>query len=358
MKREHDDDAHRPVSEHTTSDVFLLPETRIQVIEHSVVKRVFHTYAAWLCVSHGCYASTSSLIKQHFDDHALKRSDALILHRDSPKLTLSRWDCITDCTLREIGTRLTELYLHQDPPIRGATLKRMTNLTCLHIAVDNRYVEGRHLTGLSALTDLKLHGNHLVTSKSLGTMTQLKQLNLYADEMIESFALHTLTGLVSLGLSGDNLIESSGLQNLGSCLTRLDLLSNRVIDDSGLEPLSNLRSLTLGGKPGLVTGQGISHLTQLTKLRLQDVDTVCDTELARLTGLCDLCLSYNTRITDIGLAPLTGLTSLRIMNNTVIGDAGLSPLTNLRTLYISTKSRVSHSVIFSLPHLDSPVWTV
>lgn len=338
--------------------VFVLEETRLLILDRAVIKGVFHTYAALLCVSHGFYASVSSLIVSHFKRDTMYESNALMLHSQCPALDLSSWDCITDDTVRQIATRITDLTLNSNAHIHGSTIKRLTNLTRLSLSVRNKCIEGRHLTGLTGLTNLKLHGRHELLSSEVAEMTRLRKLDLYADEEIESYALYTLTGLESLDLSGKNLIESDGLKNLGCHLTYLSLLSNTLIDDSGLTGLTSLLSLYLGGKPGLVTGHSISQLTQLTGLRLQGVDHVTDDALTTLTNLRELDLSYNSRITDLGLRPLTGLTSLYLCANTTITDAGISTLTRLETLYLSVKSPVTRPLTSRLSLLTNLVNSV
>lgn len=357
MKRSCEEDPLVPIII-ITPEVFVLEETRALILTHAVTKGVFHTYAALLCVSSGFYATVSSLIRSHFTSDAIQASNSLILHSASPCLKLSCWTRITDDTIRQISTRLTDLTLHCNARMRGSTLKRLTGLTRLSLSVKNMFIQWRHVSYLTALTDLNLHGWHLLVTSDVAKMTQLRKLNLYSDQVIESHALHTLTGLESLDLAGESLIESHSLLYLDRCLTRLNLLSNTVIDDSGLVGLTSLKSLRLGGKPGQVTGHSVSRLTQLTSLRLQDVDRVSDDELTVLTNLCELCLSYNTRITDLGLCPLTGLTSLRLMKNTTITDAGIRTLTRLNTLYLSTQSPVSPHVVSSLSLLTSLVNTV
>jgi hypothetical protein len=123
------------------------------------------------------------------------------------------------------------------------------------------------------------------------------------------------------------------------------------ISDDDLVHIGKLRDLEylsfVADQNGQITGQGLSELTQLKKLRHLDLlaHPVTDDgleHLGELTQLESIDLR-NTKTTDAGLRHLTRLTNLKnvALDNTQISDAGLNHLSKLPNLQSVTLRRTN-----------------
>ena len=112
---------------------------------------------------------------------------------------------------------------------------------------------------------------------------------------------------------------------------RIRITSNKNypnIKDEHLSQLPNLVELDLGEYYGFAAGQSKKQYSNNRK-------DITDNGLSNLTNLTKLNLSYNNTITDKGLYNLSNLTSLCLHGNTKVTNKSLSNLPNLINLDLS-----------------------
>lgn len=280
---------------------FYIDELRSLLLSLSVVRGVFHTYSALLCVSHRFYATTSSLIGDHFDrpSPTPDRTNLLLIKK--------------------------ELAYH----FKGTTLA-LINHTVPYEAIDNDT-----LSHLTQLTDLDLTCNDRIYSDSLTQLTGLRRICLDNNKATSDWALSHMTGLTSLSLFNNKRIHSHTLLQL-PFLTSLSLRNSELVRNDELGQMTGLRCLKLYMDDGWVLSETVARLTALEELDLALNRTVRGDALVNLTRLHTLNLWNNDMVDDYWLSQLTQLTSLCLDSNDKITDSGLSCLTGLRVLSMNS----------------------
>jgi len=311
MKRSHQSDIVVPsledVGSTTTTTItpeknpFYIDELRSLLLSLSVIRGVFHTYSALLCVSHRFYAATSELIASHFDRPLLDGND--------------------DCNLLLSKKELAYHY-------RGTALV-LRNFSTQYAVIDNDT-----LSRLTQLTSLDLTYNNRIAAETLVHLTRLRHLNLDNNKCVNDWSLMLLTGLTSLSLFNNYHIHSYALLCLPA-LTSLVLRKSEGIRNHDLVQMTRLRRLALCMEGGWVLSDTVARLTALEELDLQSNDTVRGDALVKLTRLHTLNLKSNEMVHDYWLGQLTQLTSLCLDANDMVTDAGLSHLTGLRVLSLA-----------------------
>ena len=135
-------------------------------------------------------------------------------------------------------------------------------------------------------------------------------------------------------------------------LRSLNAKNRHITELAGLEYATNLTELRLGENP-ISDISPLTHLTQLTLLRLNDCWTIDDiSPLADLTQLRWLDLDRNL-IVDIGpLAGLTKLEGLDLRYNRIIDVSPLANLTQLKILRLNNNQIVDISRLENLANLE------
>jgi Leucine-rich repeat (LRR) protein len=337
---------------------FTLPELLHQILEASVVRGVFHTYAALLCVSHAFYSATSSLIAAHYSKARLLTRRELTWHYRSKKLDLSSHSAAASLVDREMLrhlTRVQKLVLGDNARISSACLQHLTQLCSLSLDY-NQIIGSFALAPLTNLTQLSLRHNERVTLGLLpSAVTVVRFPALTALSLCESkavtngeLALYS-SQLLDLRLAQDRHILSDTVAGL-TALQRLNLFGNRSILGYALRPLAaSLTSLDIG-KNHIIDDDCLARLTALTSLSLTANECITDRALSLLTGLRVLLLDDNARISEHALWPLTALQSLSLNANRVITARVPRHLTSLRQLTL--RHNRSDITVGALTHLE------
>jgi|GEM_PF-2343779 len=141
-----------------------------------------------------------------------------------------------------------------------------------------------------------------------------------------------LTSLEWLWLSDTQITKIEGLENLTN-LQKLSL-GGQITKIEGLENLTNLQNLSLD-RNQITKIEGLDNLTSLEWLWLGNTQITKIEGLDNLTSLQDLSL-HNNKITKIeGLEKLTNLQKLSLDRNQISKIEGLDSLTSLRDLRLS-----------------------
>ena len=202
-----------------------------------------------------------------------------------------------------IGTRLT-----------GQSVTRLTRLSELHYLQGQGGIRDRDVSGMTQLTCLNVLFSGCPSYPCVARLTKLRMLNIEGPStcLTKNDGYLCVTGLTSLSVRHRHAIESPRL-----C-------------DTHLSHLTNLTQLRLWGEDD-VSARAISLLTRLVSLELSHV-ALHDTDLLNTTRLRRLRLPGNKHLTDAGLTRLSALTWLDISGCVSVTDRGLSRLTNLKTL--------------------------
>lgn len=230
-----------------------------------------------------------------------------------------------------------------------------------------------HLTGLQRLQSILLN-EATITDAALipiGKIQSLRNLDL-RDCPISNDGLTHLTNLTGLralrlsGKSGATTIDDAGMDSVGKLIGLKALLLDFLwVSGEGLSQLGKLDGLqelylagTLVGDEDLaqvslfpklkklrisklsqVTGQGLSHVKQLTSLEdldLSENSSLFDPDMVHLSEMKNLkrLNLWRVAITDAGVEPLAGLTKMEWLNldNTQLSDVGLKYLKNMDQL--------------------------
>ncbi|MBC8869300.1 MAG: protein kinase [Planctomycetes bacterium] len=216
------------------------------------------------------------------------------------------------------------------------------------------------LLPLSGLEELKIQDASAITHDAFGKISRLSSLKVLglrsaqhiSDQAVEQLARlrnleNVLIGhpnltdraLASLCRPGmhylyfsNSKVTDAGMHHLSQCPALRQLhLNSTQISDSGLVPLTGLRSLwTLEIAETQITDQGMDHLAKLPSLEELNVSStaVGDAGVARLVNcrnLRELSVSW-TQISDEGLAQLASLPKLRVLHlrGTQVTDAGVA----------------------------------
>jgi hypothetical protein len=136
-------------------------------------------------------------------------------------------------------------------------------------------------------------------------------------------------------------------------ITDLNLNRMITIGDEALSHLTNLKKLALGDneiqarnkpKNSLLSDESLMQLTNLTDLELFSCDKFTDNGLSLLTNLKRLYMNDYSIIHDSSLALLTNITDLSVFYNNQITTNGLSLLiTNLKSLYLEGCNNIPHN---------------
>lgn len=332
MKRVYDSDGDHDIVLLRAENPFALPELLALILEAAVVRGVFHTYAALLCVSRHFYSTTSALITAHFSKARLLSRRELIWHYRGSKLgapQMAQCHLVDGVVLRRL-TQLTQLELDNSCRIGSSEISCLTQLTSLSLDRNER-IYNFALKPLTRLTRLSLRHNHCIAfSYSLPSLTalrlcdsrvtnadllllatQLRDLDLAWDERILSDTVSRLTALERLGLEGNASIHAYALAPLSATLTSLDISDNRLVDDDC-----------------------VIRLTALTSLSLADNERITDAALSQMTRLRVLLLDANRCISERALWPLTGLQCLSLNDNRLIKQSVIARLTALQRLVL------------------------
>lgn len=252
-----------------------------------------------------------------------------------------------DRLVREINeNKVPGLWLHLRTEADGKHLTRLTGL--LSLTLHGVHVTDEALTGFQDAKELKLESLILAETQitdvgleHLKGLTTVQTLSLKGAKITDTGLayLRSMTKLHTLDLS-DTKITDAGLAQLKG-LNQLQklVLSGTKITDGGLEYLEGLRGLQeLSLKSTQVTEEGLEHLKGLTGLRrlflsstqISDKGLICLQNLNEL----EVLILDNTQVTDAGLGHLKGLSRLQSLGvcNTRITDTGLAHLRSLSRL--------------------------
>jgi len=216
-------------------------------------------------------------------------------------------------------------------------IKHLTSLTSLKLDAHECEISNDGVKELTNLTMLTLNYGSTIDNDGLKYLTKLKYLRLNQYSSVNDEAIKHLPSLTFLDLTyNDHLstridrISNEGVKGLTN-LTKLKL--NDLVSDEGIQGLTNLISLKVGES---VSGEGLMRLNRLTSLDLTHNDLVKFSHIEHLTStLLKLNLSSNHVIQDEDLIPFTCLRSLKLNYNFDISDNGISKLTGLTFLDIS-----------------------
>lgn len=250
--------------------------------------------------------------------------------------------CIHNAALAPL-VNLTSLKLGRNPNITDVGIAHLSRLTSLDLR-GNRRITDAALRNLTALTRLGLSRVSPITDSGLAPLERLRKLVTWSSESITDAGLSSLTALTSLVVPGNENITGGVISRLVN-LTRLDVRDSvNPINDAHLLCLTALTKLAIGG---------VSH----TKEDDENTDggggggVVTDLSITRLSRLRQLILvSGNHVVTDDGLSQLTTLTRLDLTDNREISNCGIDSLTALTILNLCRTSRI-HSLNHAMTRL-------
>ena len=187
-----------------------------------------------------------------------------------------------------------------------------------------------------------------VTSSELST---LDWLDASSRGVVDLTGLESATGLRTLLLNENNISDISALAGL-TALEWLELNYNDISDVSALAGSTGLVALFLG-ENNVSDISTLADLTGLEALDLRENDISDISTLAGLTALDWLDLNYNN-ISDVSaLAGLTRLESLALAGNDVSESSALAGLTELEWLNLSYNNISDVSALAGLTRLES-----
>lgn len=293
-----------------------------------------------------------SLETQHITSLVCKRWHAIVSHKTLRLQLRSPW--VVDYDLGAISN----------------LVKRFTNIRTL-IARYNDQLEDEHLQCLSHLTTLDMSLKEYIGGCGINTMaitdhgvmnlTNLTSLNLCGHEGITNRAIQHLTNLKQLNISGENngcykdnytsQINHEGISKLTN-LTKLSLKNNNVVFPHGCLILPMLTSLSLSYNMAM-DDVSLQKMTGLTELNISSNDMISDNCLSQLVHLKVLNISWNDLITNIGITPLTALTELNLRYNRQITHDCLENFPCLRILRLHMNSQITDKSLLKLSTLTS-----
>jgi len=251
------------------------------------------------------------------------------------RLSLSMWDdsgenVRTDILLYLSGlTGLKKIGLQNAVDEQLQHLPLLTSLKTLHFQdyINDEITDDglQHLSTMTNLTDLSLHGLTAITDdglKHLRSLKKLEILDLCGADKITNKGLEVLSTLTNL-------------KTLEFCFAEPDETGHRDlhISDLGLQHLSTLTNLTtlyVNFNPFILNDDD-NYESRFTEKGLQ--------HLSRLTNLKDLTL-LNTNIENDAFRHLAGLTKMESLNieGSKIGDGlrFLTRMNNLKSLIIDS----------------------
>ncbi|MFO1052281.1 MAG: hypothetical protein U1F36_08710 [Planctomycetota bacterium] len=302
----------------------------------------------------------------------------LIQPRDDDLAALSRFRGLR-------ALEITKLPSTNGVSITDAGMERIAALDKLQVL---RLLWCREITGagLASLERLPMLQSLGLVACRLGTedlaalarLPGLRALQIPGGTEIRDEALDHVTRLVnlrSLDLDTQTWLTPDGLVKLRALhhLEELDLgrvgawlLSSRLpppehatagVDDGVLEALGELRQLQVLrlSMADKVTGEGLSHLRDLSRLRIVDLshlDKIQDPDLLALRGpIEELNLTFCAEITGHGLATFGKVRKLTLDGCAKLEDAALTemPTDELRELSLRDCTQLRGEIIASLP---------
>ena len=290
-------------------------------------------------------------------------------------------------------TQLRELHaIHCE--IKDITaVSNLTQLVWLNVSA-NRIVDVSPLANLTALEKLQIDRNQVVDVSPLANLTQLTELTI-ANNAITDFRPLFGLNLQSIDIdirslqelaSGEVKISDPNLERaireemglpfgtpitrlLMSQLTALKAVHKQIVDLTGLEQATNLRSLDLAANEirDITPLTGLTHLevlelrdnpitdltplanlTNLTYINLAGVRPSDITALANLTKLKTAHLSHMLLRDITPLANLTQLVRLNLVSNRIVDVSPLTNLTALEELHIEKNNTLDLSPLLNL----------
>jgi Leucine-rich repeat (LRR) protein len=188
----------------------------------------------------------------------------------------------------------------------------------------------------------------IVTDAGFSRMSNLKTLRANGRIKLSLVGLARLSTLTELNLYGNQLGDAaiSGLTNL-TALTASQHLTNDAI-----RHLTNLSRLIVENT-SQITGDGIQYLTNITSLNLLSCYAQSFDGVQRLPLLTELNISQTPKFPNVILKQLSGLTALDLGFASIIDDEGMTGLVNLKSLNLRYNSRVTNAGISRLDSLTA-----
>ncbi len=275
-----------------------------------------------------------TLLKPWKECSAKMTDSALIIlsnrFKNLTSLDLSFNNCFTGLGITKF-TKLTHLNLCENELITDSKISLLTNLTHLNLSC-NKLITDSGISNLTNLTHLDLCDNTKISSSGISNLTNLMLLSLRSDNkpgnhLIKDSDIAKFSNLTDLDLSGNQSITNSGIERLTNLL-HLDCHCDGITE-TGIANLTKLISLK---SKFTITNEVIINFTNLRNLTLKPQDLVTDAGIKALTGLNSLTIT-NKIITDEGLSHLTNLTKLNfydiaLTNFTWFGIRNLKNLQN------------------------------
>lgn len=233
--------------------------------------------------------------------------------------------------------------LGADVPLTATNLLKLEKLNLTYSGVTD-------LTGLEAaknLTWLDLTGNAISDIKPLSALSKLSYVNLRMNKAtsLPDLGLLKGTAIRELNLVGDDygqqLDKLAGVSEL-TTLENLELQNTKITTVPDLTKLTNLRSLGMAGNK-LTEVSALKNLTNLTELAINSNQITDFTPISNLTNL-ERLLVGNNRSSDI--SSLKGLTKLKKANFSQMGltnesMAIFTGMKQLETLAIDFNDQIS-----------------
>jgi Leucine-rich repeat (LRR) protein len=276
---------------------------------------------------------------------------------------------ITNQELRSL-TNLTSLSLEFNGAISDDGLSTLTQLTALQL--ESVSITNRSLSVLTNLTSLRLVSGILGyagldaqvrvqrNDNGLSSLVNLTHLHLDANARWTTVCIDDLTNLVSLSMSrcavhGIQVLTNLTSLYIGDSAYFYDQSKAEPLEDDALvNSLSHLQSLDIMGGYELFSNSELMQMTNLTALNLSyDSENISDAGLSGLTLLRTLNLDENGIITNAGISNLTNLTSLSLNGDNLITKDGITTLTNLTFLGLNGNRVIEYDELICFPNLVS-----
>ena len=266
------------------------------------------------------------------------------------------------CCLSDIRhlSNLERLNVASDFPSEFKYFRFLSNLSKLHLTVDNWDVIKNDLDDLSNLAELEIGFYAFVPSlDGIKHFKSLKRLAIYGHSGIENLLdFKELKDLEQLRLLGcDNLRNLEGIESLVH-LTDLDIQGCESLTTLvGIEHIKHLEKLNISECECLPTLHDLENLTVLKELNISHLNTLKSVDsLERLTQLKQL-IAYNCSALAKNINSLAKLTQLEVLRlskvDSITSLSFVKYLTNLKELdLIACKSLSSATGVENLKHLQ------
>lgn len=246
-------------------------------------------------------------------------------------------DCVVACSVPEYGSTLTakektvydlaeiakalpnlkELYIFQGvlkDPKKITNFKKLDTLYYYPVAGEGKSAGSVKTTPFKNMKSLKKLGLFIDYSSYdfLSEMTWLKEVYAEVDggnskKLNKVFSCKYITGL-----SLKNVKDVSGIEKLTN-LKSLEIDSNDVKDFTPVSKLKNLETLEVDALRYAKNISSITKLTKLKKLSLRRMDSEDLSFIGKMTGLRELSLGYVNSSFTKSIGNLTGLKSLSLL---------------------------------------------